>query len=164
MAGSILGDVSRIPWGSLSSADGNSSAVPGLLGKLAWSDLETAKIALDDLQMLIYRDSTGVDESTSITIPFLWDIAAARRDSVSAEIISMFSDMLQNDSAQRAQKASRRPHGYEHAVRWELACHRNIISGLSTAVELKRIGKGDLVRQADRIAELIRLRISKDGP
>ncbi|MFJ9721304.1 hypothetical protein ACIRP3_00960 [Streptomyces sp. NPDC101209] len=88
--GVIFKDLQRVQWTRLHAAGGASArAVPALLSKAAWSDRDTARLAVDELGDLVCELGFVVQEATAPTVPFLVELAGAPHVLCKADVLEL---------------------------------------------------------------------------
>jgi hypothetical protein len=130
--GVILKDLQRVQWTSLQAAgEASARAVPALLSKAAWSDCDTARLAVDELGDLVCELGFVVQEATAPTVPFLVELAGAPHTTCKADVLELLRKIFTGRQWSAASQAfsSRHDTHLARQVGWEAAAQEAVVAG-----------------------------------
>lgn len=141
--GTILRGLQRVPWGDLQVPRGSAKSIPALLSKTAWSDRETASLALDDLTDLVCELGFVISEATAPTVPFLIELAGAPQVMCKVEVLELLRKIFtgrQWTAASEAFSTPREIHlaqqvGWERAAQEAVAAGRSVFEGMTESID-----------------------------
>lgn len=142
--GVILKDLQRVQWTRLQAAGGASArAVPALLSKAAWSDRDTARVAVDELGDLVCELGFVVQEATAPSVPFLVELADAPHILCKADVLELLRKIFigrQWSAASQAFSSGTGIHlapqvGWEAAAQEAVRAGQHVFEGLTASVD-----------------------------
>ncbi|MFJ8002720.1 hypothetical protein ACIQ7D_37455 [Streptomyces sp. NPDC096310] len=149
--GKILGGLSRVRFSGLRDANGPAGDIPSLLSKAAWGDVESSRVALDEISDRICSLGFVVSEATAPTVPFILELAGSPQMQCKVEVLELLLKIYNAEQWSSAAEAARPEHkrNYESQVCWESMAHAAVLSGRHV-VEALILSSDQAVAQAAR--------------
>ncbi|MFF6994409.1 hypothetical protein ACFY93_05540 [Streptomyces sp. NPDC008313] len=154
--GTPLKTVKRVPWSRLQDSNGPASAaIPALLNLVAWGNAAAAESALHDLRERVCQYGFVVQEATTATVPFLWELVQAPHITCRADVLTLLKDIYEARQWEDLVSAGPAPRGYEDRVRWERDAREAVRAGIAAAQALRGDPDTVIARAAAELAQAL---------
>ncbi|MFF1298025.1 MULTISPECIES: hypothetical protein [unclassified Streptomyces] len=131
--GSLLKRVSGVRWHELRDAqEAPAGSIPLLLSRIAYADVGTARLAVDELGDAVCALGFVVGEATAPTVPFLLELAGALHVPCKAELLDLLGSICRTrqwHSVAAAARGSKYDASYREQPGWEAAARVAVFAG-----------------------------------
>jgi len=153
-----LTGMGRVCWSEMRDSTGSATAIPLLLGSVAWGTPETATTALRDLRERICQYGFVVEQATAATVPFLYELARLPQVTCRAQILHLLKNIAETRQWESIAGAypkllnhRENPAAWERAAREAVHAHQDTLSVLMSEDDIEIAhATTELARTLDR--------------